>query len=95
MFTATKGILKEYGYEVVTLAGAGHEVQILPVNGFNLFAWTFEGLPEYSTVAISTVGCVKGRELYGYFMDGVHPNSYGNRVIAGEIHRYLTQSDGQ
>ena len=43
MFTATKGILKEYGYEVVTLAGAGHEVQILPVNGFNLFAWTFEG----------------------------------------------------
>ena len=43
MFTATKGILKEYGYEVVTLAGAGHEVKILPVNGFNLFAWTFEG----------------------------------------------------
>ena len=38
MFTATKGILKEYGYEVVTLAGAGHEVKILPVNGFNLFA---------------------------------------------------------
>lgn len=35
------------------------------------FAWTFEGLPERSTVAISTVGCVKGRELYGYFMDGV------------------------
>jgi len=36
------------------------------------FAWTFEGLPEHSTVAISTVGCVKGRELYGYFMAGVH-----------------------
>ena len=36
------------------------------------FAWTFEGLPEHSTVAISTVGCVKGHELYGYFMDGVH-----------------------
>lgn len=35
------------------------------------FAWAFEGLPENSTVAISTVGCVKGRELYGYFMDGV------------------------
>ena len=35
------------------------------------FAWTFEGLPERSTVAISTVGCVKGRELYGYFIDGV------------------------
>lgn len=30
-----------------------------------------------------------------YFMDGVHPNSYGNRVIAGEIHRYLTQNKGQ
>lgn len=26
-----------------------------------------------------------------YFMDGVHPNSFGNRVIAAEIHRYLTK----
>lgn len=25
-----------------------------------------------------------------YFADGVHPNSFGNRVIAGEIHRHLT-----
>lgn len=25
-----------------------------------------------------------------YFMDGVHPNSFGNRVIAAEIHRHLT-----
>ena len=25
-----------------------------------------------------------------YFADGVHPNSFGNRVIAGEIHRFLT-----
>ena len=24
-----------------------------------------------------------------YFVDGVHPNSFGNRVIAGEIHRHL------
>ena len=25
-----------------------------------------------------------------YFIDGVHPNSFGNRVIAAEIHRHLT-----
>ena len=25
-----------------------------------------------------------------YFMDGVHPNRFGNRVIAAEIHRHLT-----
>ena len=36
MFTATKSILEPYGYEVITLAGAGQEVKILPVNGFNL-----------------------------------------------------------
>lgn len=29
-----------------------------------------------------------------YFADGVHPNSYGNRVIAAEIHRYLVQNNG-
>lgn len=27
-----------------------------------------------------------------YFMDGVHPNSFGNRIIAAEIHRHLTAS---
>ena len=27
-----------------------------------------------------------------YFTDGVHPNSFGNRVIAAEIHRHLTAS---
>ncbi len=43
MFTATKHILEPYGYEVVTLAGAGHEARILPVNGFNLYAWTLDG----------------------------------------------------
>ena len=26
-----------------------------------------------------------------YFADGVHPNSFGNRVIAAEIHRVLTE----
>ena len=43
MFTATKSNLEPYGYEVITLAGAGHEVRILPVNGFNLYAWTVDG----------------------------------------------------
>ena len=43
MFTAEKGTMEGYGYEIVTMAGAGHEVRILPVNGFNLYAWTYEG----------------------------------------------------
>ena len=41
MFTATRE--RDQGYEVVKLAGAGHEVRILPANGFNLYAWTYEG----------------------------------------------------
>lgn len=28
-----------------------------------------------------------------YFMDGVHPNSFGNRIIAAEIHRFLTTQE--
>ena len=36
MFTATKGIYEGQGYEIVTMAGAGHEIRILPVNGFTL-----------------------------------------------------------
>lgn len=43
MFTAAKGSYEGQGYEIVTLAGAGHEVRILPVNGFNLYYWTYEG----------------------------------------------------
>jgi len=43
MFTAEKGILEPHGYEQITLAGAGHEVRILPQAGFNLWYWTFEG----------------------------------------------------
>ena len=43
MFTATTGTLEGYGYELVTLAGAGHEVRILPQAGFNLYYCTFEG----------------------------------------------------
>ena len=43
MFTATKGILESHGYELITMAGAGHEVRILPQQGFNLYYWTFEG----------------------------------------------------
>ena len=43
MFTVSKGTLESHGYELVTMAGAGHEVRILPQNGFNLYYWTFEG----------------------------------------------------
>lgn len=43
MFTAKRGVLEPYGYELITMAGAGHEIRILPQNGFNLYYWTFEG----------------------------------------------------
>lgn len=43
MFKVGKERLEGYGYEVLTMAGAGHEVRILPCAGFNLFDWRFEG----------------------------------------------------
>ena len=43
MFTAQKGTYREYGCEMVTMTGGGHEVRILPVCGFNLYSWTYEG----------------------------------------------------
>ena len=43
MFTAEKGVMEGYGYEIVKMAGAGHEVRILPLNGFNMYYWTYEG----------------------------------------------------
>ena len=43
MFTAEKGIYEGLGYDIVIMKGAGHEVRILPVNGFNLYDWTYEG----------------------------------------------------
>ncbi len=43
MFTVKRGTLEGYGYDQITMAGAGHEVRILPQAGFNLYYWTFEG----------------------------------------------------
>lgn len=43
MFTVSRGTYEGYGYDVLTMAGAGHEVRILPGAGFNLFDWRFEG----------------------------------------------------
>ncbi len=43
MFTVNRGKLEGYGYDLVTMTGAGHEVRILPQAGFNLYYWTFEG----------------------------------------------------
>ena len=55
MFTATKGIYEGQGYEIVTMAGAGHEIRILPVNGFNLYFWTYEGKEIFMEPADNTV----------------------------------------
>ena len=43
MFTAAKSILEPYGYEIITMTGAGQEVRILPANGFNLYDWKVDG----------------------------------------------------
>lgn len=43
MFTVERGKLEGYGYELVTMKGAGHEVRILPQAGFNLYYWTYNG----------------------------------------------------
>ena len=40
MFTATKGVLEGFGYELITMAGAGHEVRILPQAGFKMPIWS-------------------------------------------------------
>ena len=55
MFTAEKGIYEGHGYEIVTMAGAGHEVRILPVNGFNLYYWTYEGKEIFMEPADITI----------------------------------------
>lgn len=43
MFTVDKGTYEGHGYEMITMAGAGHEARILPGAGFNVFDWRFEG----------------------------------------------------
>ena len=43
MFVAEKGIHEPWGWDEITMKGAGHEVRILPDAGFNLWYWTFEG----------------------------------------------------
>lgn len=55
MFAAYKGIYEGQGYEIVTMAGAGHEVRILPINGFNLYYWTYEGKEIFMEPADITV----------------------------------------
>ena len=59
MFTATKGIYEGQGYEIVTMAGAGHEIRILPVNGFNLYFWTFFGTKYGNPILFPTPNRVK------------------------------------
>lgn len=43
MFTAEKGIHEPYGWDEITMKGAGHEIRILPAAGFNLWYWSYEG----------------------------------------------------
>ena len=88
MFTAEKA--KAEGYEIVTLSGAGHEVRILPENGFNLFDWTFEGKPIMMEIAdLSAFGT-----KYGIPILFPMPNRVKDSVYRWQGKDYLLQKRG-
>ena len=84
MFTAVKGIMEGYGYEIVTMAGAGHEVRILPENGFNMYYWTYEGKEIFMEPADITIFGTK----YGNPILFPTPNRVKNAAYTwrGETH---------
>ena len=86
MFTAEKGIMEGYGYEIVTMAGAGHEVRILPVNGFNLYYWTYEGKEIFMEPADITVfGTKYGNPILFPTPDLVRDARYTWRGVTREM----------
>ena len=91
MFTATKGIYEGYGYEIVTLAGAGHEVRILPVNGFNMYYWTYEGKEIFMKPADITVFGTK----YGNPILFPTPNRVKNATYTWEGKTYTMKKRGE
>ena len=91
MFTAGKGIMEDYGYEIVTMAGAGHEVRILPVNGFNLYHWTYEGKEIFMKPADITVFGTK----YGNPILFPTPNRVRNAAFTWQGREYVMTKRGE
>lgn len=91
MFTVNRGTLEGYGYELVTMAGAGHEVRILPQAGFNLYYWTFEGGEILMEPADITVFGTK----YGNPILFPTPNRIRNATYAWKGKEYVMTKRGE
>lgn len=91
MFTANKGTLAGYGYELVTMAGAGHEVRILPQAGFNLYYWTFEG----QEILMEPVDITIFGTKYGIPILFPTPNRIKNGTYVWQGQEYVMTKRGQ
>ncbi len=91
MFTAVKGTLDGYGYEQVTLAGAGHEARILPQAGFNLYHWTFEG----EEILMEPVDLSVFGTKYGIPILFPTPNRIRNAVYTWQGREYTMTKRGE
>ncbi len=91
MFTVSKGIYEPNGYELIVMKGEGHEVRILPQNGFNLWYWTYEGKEILmKPVDISVFGT-----KYGIPLLFPTPNRIRNSVYTWEGQEYVMQKRGE
>ena len=91
MFTAAKGIYEGQGYEIVILSGAGHEVRILPANGFNLYDWTYEGKEIFMEPSDITIFGTK----YGNPILFPTPNRVKNATYTWEGKTYTMKKRGE
>ena len=91
MFTAAKGIYEGQGYEIIILSGAGHEVRILPANGFNLYDWTYEGKEIFMEPSDITIFGTK----YGNPILFPTPNRVKNATYTWEGKTYTMKKRGE
>ena len=91
MFTVSKGTLEGCGFEVLTMAGAGHEVRILPQAGFNLYYWTFEG----KEILMEPVDIRKYGSSYGIPILFPTPNRIKNGTYIWQGREYHMDKRGQ
>ena len=91
MFTATKGMYPGTDYEIITLAGAGHEAAIMPVNGFNLYRWSYMGREILMEIAdVSAFGT-----KYGVPILFPMPNRVKDSAYSWQGKTYTLQKRGQ
>lgn len=91
MFTAKQAVCERCGYEIVTLAGAGHEVKLLPVNGFNLFSWRYQGQDIMMEIADMSAFGTK----YGTPILFPMPNRVKDAEYTWQGQTYTVQKRGQ